>query len=226
MSGCSDESDTPPVSEAPHLDFRTSGTYDFSEYLFPVESQFNNYRDKSYLDDTGSRNYTDYNETFYSLWYENNGTAIQEYRDGSLKGKYLILEDRIKAVTDENSTRSYVRFLEEKQYVVLQEIPGEGDEGLDTSTDMCQITKHEERRVVAGNTYEDVLVMQCQSNSTKHDVLAETEIETVTDTDYTAYLAKDIGMIESIHDSCTSNTFGTLSEKKCKKIVTELTTYN
>ena len=68
--------------------------------------------------------------------------------------------------------------------------------------------------------------MSCVIADTSSGTFNGSQFETSRDGAYLIYLAKGIGKISSTLDVCDSTTLNSLSETKCKKTVTELTTVN
>ncbi len=228
-TGCGDDDDKVLPPEEIVLDFGTVGDYDLSKYIFPTTEQINNYRDKVYKNSDGKREYDsiDANETFYSVRYEVTDSLVEEFREDVLEVKYHIQSDRIKSeLIENNKTIEIVRYTDSGEYIIKNEseVTIDGRHGTDSL--LCKVANVINEKVVLNTTYEDVLEITCIIEDISSGIFNGSEFETNKDGTEVIYFAKDIGKISSVSDICDTTTLNSLSEIKCEKVTTELTTIN
>ena len=220
--GCGDNDDRVALPVEPRLEFDTVGRYDLSKYLFPDENQTNVYRNIKYINNNGKREYDslDENETFYSLKYEVLGGTIKEFANNELDVTYSIKSDRVLETDAEtNRTIDIVKFVDIGQYTVIYDIKITEDDKEKSLSMLCKVNSHLDVK----NGYDDVLNINCTVEGNTSMVFEGSEGLTSANGSLNVYFAKNIGIVGSTEDLCTSISFdGILVNKKCKKTVTEL----
>ena len=220
--GCGDNDDRVALPVEPRLEFDTVGRYDLSKYLFPDENQTNVYRNIKYINNNGKREYDslDENETFFSLKYEILGDTIKEFDNNELDVTYSIKSDRVLETDAEtNRTIDIVKFVDIGQYTVIHDIEIREDDKEKSLSLICKVNSYLDVK----NDNDDILNINCIIEGNTTIVFEGSEGLTSTNGSINIYFAKNIGIVDSTKDVCTSISFnGILVDKKCKKTVTEL----
>ncbi len=181
------------------LEFKTEGTYDLSNYLFPTLVTQKDFRVRTYTNDSDLTDnvygiLTD--TTFYTHTIEESDNQITFKKDNQIDVQYTLLDDRIQI---ENSTISnpvdVVRFADIEDYV------GSIDKNITTTTTIqCKLSSY----LALKNNFPDVLQVVCQSPNGLYKG------------EY--FFAKDIGSILEVNSVCTQDISNDLN---CTNIVTE-----
>jgi len=211
------------------LDFGTNGSYDLSQYIFPIQNQINNYRDKQYKTSNRNREYSrsDENETFYSIRYEKVGTLTEEYKRDILNKKYETSQDRVKVTHIViNKIMELVRYADENEYIIKNEsrITVDGRSGTDSL--ICKLDDFINQKEVLDKVYKDVLKFTCDIEDISRGTFNGSQFETRKIGTRTIFYAKNTGIIHSTSDICDTTKLNDLEKTTCEKIVTELTTIN
>ncbi len=79
------------------LDFKTSATYDLSQYIVPTQNQVSTFLERTYTDDSGNKTYgsipTQESDTTQEYRVDNN--SVETYENGSLDTTYTITQTAI-----------------------------------------------------------------------------------------------------------------------------------
>jgi len=229
-TGCEEGGKTKhPAREEPTLHFDGEGEFDLSKYLFPEQNQTNIYEQKVYVNSEGEKKYDslEANKSNYNLKFVKDDKNIEEYygRNSAreLSKVYDVQDDRI-VVNDrqEDENITIVKFADMNELVIQHTAKSEEDENTKESTMECRIVQSLEERL----GYPNVLRLSCTVSENYEIVFRGKRGETKMHGSLELYLAKDIGMVESIRDVCEKTYFsGTLVESECMKTEKTLTQY-
>ncbi len=189
------------------LDFKTEGTYDLNDYLFPSQilSQ-KNFRVKTYTGDndlTDSVYGTPTTTSFYIQTHETDGNQITYKENDKFDALYTLLNDRIQREDDTQSKSvDIVRFADIGDYISNIE-ERLSLYGLSTTTNLkiqCKLNNTLESK----NNYPNILQVVCQSQN----ALYRGEY----------FYAKEIGTVLEINSLCTQDLS---NELNCTNVVSE-----
>jgi hypothetical protein len=224
ISGCGDSEKKGVVPPQSEYVFDSEAEYTMSDYLFPSEDQVNVYTVKIYKDSTGSRHYTDYNESYLSEKYTQQDNIISIVVAGIEKKKYTVNDINITLYdADKNRTIAIVKFVDMHNFIIKEETLTHTGSGESRDDFSCKLSKDLGEKTVAVGTQADFIEVICSINSTTNGTVAGGKVyETEKEGSLVFQYAKGIGVHTSTRDTCESTTFNGVTEKSCEKVVTDL----
>ena len=227
-TGCEESDRTlPPVIEEPTLHFDGKGEYDLSEYLFPDQNQTNNYEQNIYVNSDGKKEYAtlDANKSYYHLKFVVEKKTVEEYHGVNLTRVlskiYHIKDDRIiESNKQEDENITIVRFADMNELVVKHAASSQEDGNTKESKMECRMAQMLEER----SDYANVLELSCTVSEDYEIVFRGKKGETKMHGSLKLYLAKNVGVVESLKDVCEEAYFSDkLVESECVKTEKTLT---
>ena len=189
------------------LEFKTEGTYDLNDYLFPSSTLAQKtFSVKTYTEDTDLTDTvygTSDNTSFYTQTYEIDGNQRTYLEDGEIDTVYTLLNDRIQSKDNSLSeTINIVRFADAGDYLssAHKNLTYETTDATFRFNIHCRLKEHMESK----NDFKDVLQVVCQSKNG----LYRGEF----------FYAKDKGSILEINSLCTQDVS---NELNCTNVVSE-----
>jgi len=206
-----DLKDTKLLRDDEHIDFNdTNGTYDLVDYFFPNKSQNN-----IYIVETKNSDITGL------LLNENNKSVVDEFFFGD---DYITLGDNISYFIDTNiitkeefinnsyDITKYKRFIDKGEVYFSYEEVNIQDTYIQVGKLVCRLQDHSNTMEILGNTYDDVVNLNCIGSFGEGANEGFTE-ETIFTID--GYYAKNIGLIESLSHRCENKEYGNSSYGFC-----------
>ena len=216
-----------PTAQEVTLEYKTSGTYDLSQYMAPTENKINNYREKTYEDNQGGKNYGEPTEAFPTIRFDINASTIKEYDSDGTDTIYTILNDRIKSLDADDNTVDYiVRYANIGDYIDKTIIETNVNGTSLNISSLCKLNGHLESKEINNVTYSDIIEISCVSNSNSSGNVGDNNFTTTSTSTDTYYLAKEVGEINSIEESCNTTILSGNKVSSCEKIITEITNIN
>jgi len=218
-SGCGGGSSQTSPSES--LDFKTSGTYDLSQYLIPTQNQTMISTTRIYNDGGGDKKYaaTPIEISQSTTRYDVTDTTVKEYTDTVLEATYTIAPTDITLVSDALSTK-LVRhadmgdtIIKYTQTLSLQE--------FNTTFEMpvtCSLTNH----INSKATFNNVLEASCLITGTFSGIYNNVDLNGTALGTMTLFLAKNLGLIGSNMEVCYTNNDDNTTTSVCQKTIDEV----
>ncbi len=205
-------------SKSSKLDFKTSGTYDLSQYLFPTQNQTNLFTEQTYKDSEGNKNYattpTEISESISR--YEVSNTTVTEYDGTAIDSTYTISQHDIIVQSDATPSQ-FVRYADEGDTVstfTLTESLDDMNSVLELPTE-CKLTDH----LNAKGTYDSVIKIICISEGPVSLTYNNVDIRGTLSIKAIRYFAKNFGEIESITESCYTLNANNVTTAQCQKVI-------
>ena len=226
-TGCEEGGKTQTPVEEPTLHFDGEGAYDLSKYLFPDQNQTNNYEQNIYVNSNGKKEYAalDANKSYYHLKFVVGEQVVEEYHGVNLTRVlskiYHLKDDRIIASDkEEDENVTIVRFVDKDELVIKHTASSEEDGNTKESKMECRISQMLEERL----GYANVLELSCTVSEDYEIVFRGKKGETKMHGSLKIYVAKNVGVVESLKDVCEETYFSDkLVESECVKTEKTLT---
>ncbi len=232
-SGCGGGSSSSQSSpQTGSLDFKTSGTYDLSQYIVPAQNQLNTFIERTYKDTDGNQIYgtTPTKTSEVVQRYEVDNNSIKEYDEkGNLDTTYTITQTAITQLlsnTDSiqiDNTTKIVRYADRGDPVAntILNIPIEtfGSDAAMTLT--CTLQNHVDSKQINTQTFDDVITIACQGFVDTDITYQDIPLTLTMTLAIHSYYSNSIGEIGSIEETCyTINSMQTVQQ--CTKTVSEI----
>ncbi len=225
MTGCG--FDKKDLDESRLLDdnetvvFSSEGEYDLKEYLFPTQNQTHIYERIKHKDNNGDKNYNRepisinlHNQIEYTI----NENIVLE----GIDTEYMIKDISIgkkELVDDFYDVREYRRYLNIGDYYFSYEfVDAEKSTFYQIGWTKCRVEEHLESKEILKNTYTDVLILACKSESAE-GVRGEFSDKNNFSSAY--YFAKGVGEIAAIGEECFTKKYNQ-TYKSCSKTTKQL----
>ncbi len=215
------------------VSYKTSGTYDLSNYISATQNSFNVYKNNTYTNKNGKKSFKDDpEEETYTEKYDINSTAVIVKDAGDeIDSIFVIKSDRILEYDDENSASSIqiARYADIGDYI-LSISKNENDNIPVEAKSVCKLAKHYDSKTVGSKTYNDVLKVTCVHEANGMSNNKDINISYTADGDSVIYLAKGVGEILSEDVTCEKidtylNSTKT-TNSTCEKEVSEIISHN
>ncbi|MCH9812347.1 MAG: hypothetical protein K0U47_00180 [Epsilonproteobacteria bacterium] len=201
-------------------------SYDLTKYLYSTPEQTLEYAEKSYLDKNGLKNYSQIpSESFTTSTYtETEGTQVREYVNGILDNTYMVTHDRLITTSDTNTIIEYARYVNLGDTFVVSTQRIESYALVGDLNMQCKITEYLTSKEVENRTYDDLLKIECTGtfNSLQGATLQGIPYSYTTKPTEIAYIAKNIGLIQSTTESCSTLKVNNKTITECSKETIDL----
>ncbi len=232
LSGCGGGGSDKGVSFDAQVAYKTSGSYDFRQYLVPVVNSINVYQKDEYENKDGKKRFKgDPERSTYTEKYDINDTKIT-VKDGrdQIDSVVEIKPDRIIEHEDDNMSFEVARFVEPGDYLLVT-TKQTTEEGFPVNTRLaCKVAGHENSKKVGNVDYADVLKVTCEDQSEGSNKTESFTVKFKSDGSETSYFAKGIGMIYSESVRCTEVTTTLNGQEStnatCEKEIDTLISHN
>ncbi len=181
--------------------FSGKGRYDLKDYLFPSQNQINIYERIKHKDSNGDRNYSNepisinlHNQIEYVL----NDSMVLEGTDTTYTIKDISIEKK-ELVDDFYDIREYRRYVDIGDYYFSYELVDAKSVYYRIGWTKCKVEEHLNSKVILAKSYNDVLLLGCDSESAEG---IRGEFEEKKDFSSVLYFAKGIGQIGAIGEEC------------------------
>jgi len=224
-TGCGSDGDSKVDIDAVTVAYKNSAALDMSEYIIPSKSQTNSYVRTVFTNDSGKKEYkkiadkTTYPETRFDV----NASVVRQYdADNALDVTSTVLSDRIKNIdASDNSTMDIARFADKGDYIQKKTQTLFNGAVVKMA---CKVTDKLNLKVVNDKTYNDVIKMVCDYQTTLEDTTlsGKKSLESLEGIGI-AYYAKGNGLISSISEDCTKTMIDAkVVTQECEKEIDNL----
>ena len=224
ISGCGDTDSTRPTPPAPEYVFNAEGDYNMTDYLFPLADQVNFYEVKTYHDKSGSRKYTDFNESHVSERYDYLTNTVSVNISGKEERKYTINDTNITMYdTDQNKSIDIVKFIDVGNFLIKEKNYTYTNAGESKDNYICKLNKNLGKHVILNDIQANTIRVTCDiEETTSGTVPGGDTYNTEKKGSFVIQYAEGVGVYTSTMDTCKSTTLNGLIDKKCTKVVTKL----
>ncbi len=207
------------------LDFKTSATYDLSQYIVPTQNQVSTFLERTYTDDSGNKTYDSIptQESDTTQEYRVGNNSVETYENGNLDTTYTITQTAI-TQTATDYVAEIVRYADMNDPIAntVIDIPLETLSGDSQMPLSCRLAGHVDSKTVHTKTFDDVIMISCKGFS-RSDITYENIPMSVDVTlTLTSYYAKNLGEIGSIEETCYTINSTQTSVRQCTKTVSEI----
>jgi len=200
--------------------FSSNGEYDLKEYLFPTQNQTNIYERIKHKDSNGDKNY-DKEPISVNLNNQIDYTVNENIVIEGVDTTYTIGDTRIEKkelVDDFYDTRKYRRHLNIGDYYFSYESVDAKSIFYHIGWTKCRVEEHLESKIILDKTYNDVLILGCESESAEGVRGEYSDKKNFTST---YYYAKGIGEIGAIGEECFTKKYNQ-TYRSCSKTTKKL----
>ncbi len=224
ISGCGfdkkDLDDSKLLDDNETVVFSSEGRYDLKEYLFPSQNQTNIYERVKHKDNGGDKNYDGeplsinlHNQIEYVL----NENIVLEGIDTKYTIKDISIEKK-ELVDDFYDIREYRRYVDIGDYYFSYESVDAKSLSYKIGWTKCKVEEHINSKVILDKTYDDVLLLVCDSESAEG---VRGEFKEKKNFSSALYFAKGVGQIGAIGEECFNKKYNQ-TYKSCTKTTKQL----
>ena len=231
FTGCGGSAKNDKVNLDAAVAYKTSGAYDFSDYLVPKEKSINVYEERTYENKSGKKKFSgDPLRDTYSYKYDINGTHIT-VRNGNdeIEERYMVKPDRIELMDTDNNT-SLARFVDKGDYILSISENRTQNSIPTVAKKACKVIGHDDQKSIDNTEYSDVLKVECTGREEGKSSSESTELGYLNEESSTLYFAKGKGMVYSEEVSCKTLSVSLGDNKNdtstCKKVIISLISHN
>ncbi len=203
------------------LDFskKETASYDLSQYLAPDSNKTNTYIKKVYEDKSGKKSYSEdsMDESFPTVKFEVSTTTIKAIKSDDGNSTFSIGDDRVFASSFLSSgDKNLVRYIDAGDYISKTK--------SQNVISWCKLNRYLNSYKVSDKDYNDVIELKCKvekSSSGTTGTGSEYSDKSIEDSLY--LFSKNIGLIESTKEECTTTVLNENEDQKCEKVVKKIT---
>jgi len=230
-SGCGGGSSSKLV-HTESLDFKTSATYDLSQYIVPSQNQLSTFMERTYKDTDGNKIYggTPTKTSEMTQRYEVDNASVKEYgATGHLDTTYTITQTAITQLLSNTDSLLIDNTIKTVRYAdlgdpIANSIVNIPLEILNNNAEMtltCRLQDHFETQKINTKTFDDVVTIACQGFVDSDITYQSIPISLMMTLTSTTYYAKSIGEIGFVDETCyTVNSTQTVQQ--CTKTISEI----
>ncbi len=207
------------------LDFKTSATYDLSQYIVPTQNQVSTFLERTYTDDSGNKTYDSIptQESDTTQEYRVGNNSVETYENGNLDTTYTITQTAI-TQTATDYVAEIVRYADMNDPIAntVIDIPLETLSGDSQMPLSCRLADHVDSKTVHTKIFNDVIMISCKGFSSSDITYENIPMSADATLTLTSYYAKNLGEIGSIEETCYTINSTQTSVRQCTKTVSEI----